>query len=238
MQKAVDHLKSKRSFNFKIRKSNKVDTEENLIDTSNPGGDLGTANLIYEEQKESNLNTMRLPSSDREDNKFFGAAKATLFALDSLRTDLSKPNLTMDDLLPCLEDVYVSKLRYKVNIKTDVLDSNLGTLIGKVEHHIIICGYKEGVNYYIESIRNTSNVPIIILAGAKHESKIKKLYKNYTNIFFYKGNPIDINTLQNANVEKAERVIILTNEDAHEGIDNDGIMIANYLQETYPKVKF
>jgi myo-inositol-1-phosphate synthase len=56
----------------------------------------------------------------------------------------------MDEILPALEEVYTSKLKYKYNLKTDVIDSNLGTLVGKVEHHIIICGYKEGVNYYIE----------------------------------------------------------------------------------------
>jgi hypothetical protein len=87
-KKAVENLKSKRSFNFKLRKQNKIDTEENLIDASNPG-DLGTANLIYEEQKESNLNTMRVPSTKNEDNKFFQTVKASLFALDSLKTDQS-----------------------------------------------------------------------------------------------------------------------------------------------------
>lgn len=215
----------------KVR-SNKIETEEVLLDDDHNARHM---NLYYEDGKEVDSIGGAL-LTERVNSIYLNKTKES--RMDSSHRITTKISSNIDHIISSLDTLYENKLQYKAHVKTDVLDWNT-SLVGELENHIIICGFKEGVSYYIEAIRNSTDVPILLIANAKWEINIKKLYTKYNNVIYFKGEPTEINCLQSANVAKAQHVIILTSqEDNKSKIDNDGVMIANYLQETYPQVKF
>ena len=150
----------------------------------------------------------------------------------------SDDKVRIDALVPSLDSIYVKMLSYKANSPTDVIDSHQ-EVQGMLENHIIVCGYKEGLSYYIKFIRNNSDVPILIIADEVYQYKIKSLYIKSNNVFYLKGVPTDINLLKNANLEKWQHVLILSHQDeSGSKLDIDGVVISNYLQEKYPHIPY
>ena len=144
----------------------------------------------------------------------------------------------INKILPCLEQNLNSYLKYKVDLNTNIIEPDTN-LEDKLENHIIVWGYKSGFEYYINAVRNASEVPILIIANSEWESKINKILKSVVNTFYLKGNPNDVKLLHLLNIEKAQHVLILTDNSNQESkIDCDWIMIANFLQENYPHIYF
>lgn len=239
--KEVEHPSLKGS--FAIPKNNflkdikrtafKVDTEEYLVE--NEKDDLGQANYYYNEQKDA-IGQISLQSASKSKNFRKISPEISLGNLSLNITDTSFTDV--NEVLEGLDNLYKNKHLYKANLKTDVIDINQN-LKEDLENHIIIWGFKEGLEYYVESIRNTTNAPICVIASLQYKAKINRLYKKFVNVFYYQGDLTDINCLQSANVSQCQHVLILTTVDGNaSNLDWDGIMIANFLQENYPHVKF
>jgi hypothetical protein len=211
----------------------KVDTEEYLMEEEKDG--LGQANYYYKEKKDA-IAQLSLQSASKLKNI---RKVSPEISLGNLSLNISETSFTdVNEILEGLDILYKNKHFYKANLKTDVIDINQN-LKDDLENHIIICGFKEGLEYYVESIRNTTNVPICVIASARYKAKINRLYKKFINVFYYQGDLTDVNCLQNANVSRCQHVLILTTVEGNSSnLDWDGIMIANFLQENYPHVKF
>ena len=73
------------------------------------------------------------------------------------------------------------RFNYEVDYFDYIIDINVHNLKGKFVNHILILGYKAGIDYIIKSIRQLSNVPICILASKTNYYAIKKAIATHNN---------------------------------------------------------
>lgn len=80
---------------------------------------------------------------------------------------------------------------------------------GVFENHILVCGYKEGLDYMIETIRRESEMPICILTDSNTKIEVIKLCNKYSYMYRFVGSSLNVNHLKNACIETAYHVVIL-----------------------------
>lgn len=243
--KEIDHLDSppppqvdKRSalINQIKRRTNKVETEDFLVDEE---AKLSKMQVNYYNDDSSNLNNASIEPISKK-SAFHKNNVSRQVPLSNITTTANskKVKIQSRSIMKCLDFSFKAMHLYKANLKSYVIDPN-NIMTDNFKNHILICGYKEGLNYYIEAIRTITNVPICIIANPKLQIKIVKLYRKYRNVFYFKDDLTDINCLEVVMVKDCQHVIILSSiEDKSSNIDFDGVMISNYLQENYPHVKF
>ena len=107
-----------------------------------------------------------------------------------------------------------------------------------ISNHIIIWGYAKGWNQFIESIREESNIPIVIISETSKRAEIINATRLYPNVIYFKGNPLKIEHLKNANINESSCVIIPSKTD-ETLIENDcnAAMIANIIKQNWPNAK-
>ena len=116
--------------------------------------------------------------------------------------------MLIEALLPNL----VEKWSYESEIKNTYIWSG-ESLENKIKHHILILGYIDGLDYYIESIRWESGIPIILVAEEKYAKSISKLLNKYEHLYYYVDNPKVAEVLKKVNIRHAYHVLILSNPD-------------------------
>ena len=114
----------------------------------------------------------------------------------------------IDAILPNL----VEKCSYETEIKNTYIWSG-ESLENKIKNHILILGYVDGLDYYIESIRWESGIPIILVAEEKYAKSISKLLNKYEYLYYYVDNPKVAEVLKKVNIRHAYHVLILSNPD-------------------------
>ena len=108
----------------------------------------------------------------------------------------------------------------------------------KFNKHIIILGYIEGLDYFIDALRRESDAPIVICDTKKNIESLKIIINKYDYVYHYVDDPKNANTLVNLNISKAKHVLIVSKlRGDNEVLDVDAILLASYIQEWYPNIK-
>ena len=108
-----------------------------------------------------------------------------------------------------------------------------------ISNHIMILGFKPGIEYIIQSVRSITDAPIWILANSTHLHAIKRMIAIYENCHHFVGQPYDIKCLANSNIEKWQFWIVVSEREESDIIkDSNAVLITNLLEEWYPSVKF
>lgn len=178
-------------------RSFKLDTNENLLDdeSNEMARQYVLANQFFDKKNDESEE-----SSDLEVPTSRGIFSSALKHSMTRRPTIVVPQkYSINNLLDSMDNIFKQMLLYKSNSKTDVVES-YQDLREIFENHIIICGYKDGISYYIKYIRNSTNAPIVIIADEEHQNKIQSLFIKNQNVFHIKGVPTDVNLLGNANV--------------------------------------
>jgi len=81
-------------------------------------------------------------------------------------------------------------------------------------------------------------MPIIIWDTKDNIESCKRLINKYEFIYLYVDDPKNADWLKNLNVSEAYHVLIISKIEEAEVLDFDAILLANYLQEWYPSVRF
>jgi hypothetical protein len=136
-----ERIKHKK-INSKPKSPNKFDTEEMMVD-----GDSNIQYPIYEEKKEhehsqnfKRLRTAQVAPIQELPKKNFNKTKdfPKIEGPKASKNDFLATPFSVLNIITTLDKILTQKLDYKVNLKTDVSDSNVTTLVGKVENHILI----------------------------------------------------------------------------------------------------
>lgn len=117
-----------------------------------------------------------------------------------------KLQLLIDGLLPNL----IRKCSFETELKETYIWSG-ASLENKIKNHILILGFVEGLDYYIESIRWESGIPIIIVAEEMYAKSISKIVNKYDYLYYYVDNPTVADVLKKVNIKEAYHVLILSN---------------------------
>ena len=75
--------------------------------------------------------------------------------------------------------------------------------------HILLCGYNRGVSFFIESVREHSQIPICILDDYEPSLSILKLMSVYEKVYYLRGSSMNAFHMKNAAVQSCHCVIIL-----------------------------
>ena len=86
--------------------------------------------------------------------------------------DFIDNNNSIYKIFPWLEQHMKNRYNYKVTLSSCIIDPDTN-IEDHIENHIIVCGFKDGLEYYINAIRNISEVPIVIIATSEWENKMK-----------------------------------------------------------------
>jgi len=104
-----------------------------------------------------------------------------------------------------------------------------------LQGHIIICGYSDGLEFFLETLRAKSLLPICVLSTDHLEMPIEKLSRKFSNVYHFKGSSLDILNLKNAGLETCLSVVILA---ARSGAsvfrDSDAVITYKLVKEFYP----
>lgn len=100
-------------------------------------------------------------------------------------------------------------------------------------------GYIEGIYYFIEFIRKESDMPILIWDDHTTIDAVRRVINKYNYVYQYVDDPKNTSSLKNLNIAGCHHVIIISKKmEENELLDFDAILLANYIQEWYPQVKF
>ena len=131
-----------------------------------------------------------------------------------------------------------SKFSYKMLLESRYSDISINNMSEFISNHIIIWGYNRGWNQFIESIREESDIPIVIISGTSKLADIMSITCMYPNVFHFNGDPLNIEHLKNANIIEAKHVIIPSKaEEDISGNDWNAVLKANIIKQNWPEVK-
>ena len=131
-----------------------------------------------------------------------------------------------------------SKFSYKMLLESRYSDISENNMSDFISNHIIIWGYNHGWNQFIESIREESDIPIVIISDKSRLADIMSVSWIYPNIIHFNGDPLNIEHLKNANIIEAKHVIIPSKaEDNISGNDCNAVLKANIIKQNWPEVK-
>ena len=134
--------------------------------------------------------------------------------------------------------IFKSKFSYITQMNSRYYDISETDMKEFVSNHIIIWGYNKGCNQFIESIREETNIPIVIISDSSKRAEIINATRVYTNTFYFKGNPLTIEHLKNANIAESFHVIIPSKtEDIINENDWNAVIKANMIKQNWPEVK-
>ncbi|CAI2387773.1 unnamed protein product [Moneuplotes crassus] len=167
------------------------------------------------------------PHSNQKDKFLFGDDEPSEIELEEAK----------QPILELIKNLIVDKHSYFNQIKEDVLWAGTD-LSGRINKHIVILGYVEGLDYFIDAVRRESDIPIIICDIVQKIEPIKRVINRFEYVYQYVDEPRDVNCINKLNISAAHHVLIVSNITKEtEGLDIDAILLASYIQEWYPNVK-
>lgn len=139
-----------------------------------------------QKQSENMMISLKKPKMPSQRKKKLGAffQQEDSNSTSSEETVNPKQRELIDSLLPSI----VSKCSYETELKDTYIWSG-ASLENKIKNHILILGYVDGLDYYLESIRWESGIPIIICAEERYAKSISKLLNKYDYLYYYVDNP-------------------------------------------------
>jgi hypothetical protein len=129
------------------------------------------------------------------------------------------------------------KFAYTMLCEKRNVDISIEDMKDSISNHIILCGYNRGCNQFIESIREETDIPIVIISDTSNMAEIANVALMYPNILFFEGDPMNIEHLENANIDECNHVVIPSNceEEICES-DCNSIIKANIIKQNWPQV--
>ena len=91
-----------------------------------------------------------------------------------------------------------------------------GTIL-KIENHIVIIGYNDGIVHLVHSIRKKTDMPIVFFCNEDIQVDIIKLNHLYgsKSIKHFWGDPLNVDHLKTASIRNSYAVIVLYHHDDH-----------------------
>jgi len=123
-----------------------------------------------------------------------------------------------------LKTNYSTKFKF---FKNKLIDLEKQTKCRKYSDHILILGYQDNISNLLKYLfYSFPKKKICIVSRYDDEATILKLLKQYKNLYFLKGEPIDPNILINAGVKNAYYLIFLCET-------NKSIKSKHFFEDTY-----
>lgn len=122
-------------------------------------------------------------------------------------------------------------------------DVNNEDLKGRIENHIVVCGFHKGLRHFVKSVRNCSNIPICFLFEGETPLTLQKMYTQYKGLLHFQGSADDLTCLTNASVASALHVIVLATINSRTKKDKRGlrdartVMAARLILNFFPQVQ-
>ena len=201
-------------FSINIRSSNSSDNFPVFSPLKEPM--MGGVNDTFSDRLDSEVHSDR--SSEISSRSFSTIAPRSRLCLIRDHEDFDKSigNKKFDKILShSFNDLLHRKFDY--SLKCETRDVKNGE---DISNHILLLGYTRGLNQFIDSIREETDIPICIMTNTSSMAEIKNIALLHPNILLLEGDPMDLEHLKNANISKALHVVIpcLAEEDLH-GID-------------------
>lgn len=220
-----EDIKSFKSQNTSFYNNNNLNSEQNIsgINQNNYYKKmqlLNSSGSVFEKNEEEN------------DNKSKKSKKGIIYDKTKFKSKNTKRNL---DFLNKFEHIYDKSITAEINKKNEEHYSELRNLVYKstedeyiFEHrifeldkvnaqeifsnHILIIGYQDALDKFVKLISyHFPNKPICFLGTEEQRDLICiKLLKQYKNVYFFQGDPINPFHLLNAGLNNANQVIILS----------------------------
>ena len=112
-------------------------------------------------------------------------------------------SLIIQGIKPQLARMY--DYRCAVNQTSPIFDLSSASLQRQLGNHILICGgHKNGLEFLLEEVRKYSDVPICLMTQQEDFSEtFNRAACKFTNVYWFKGNPMNLRHLKNANLKQA-----------------------------------
>eukprot|EP00347_Sterkiella_histriomuscorum_P005816 403355161 len=119
----------------------------------------------------------------------------------------------------------------------DLSQTNVNKQIGN--HIIIYGGQKHGLEFFVEEIRKLSDVPLCIFSQSEEmEEQFCRMTAKFNNIFFFRGNVLNIRHMRNANVKQAQAIVVLSYKSPEFPFgDCQSVIVTQFIRGLYPQKK-
>lgn len=156
---------------------------------------------------------------------------------------LNEPAQRIDTFLIQSINHQLNKLfdyRCSLNQQGKIVDLSVNSVVKQIGNHIIICGGQQsGLDYFLEEIRRWSDVPLCILSQSEDmEAHFMRMTAKFNNIFFFKGDMLNLRHVRHANMKNAQAVVVLSNKSEENPFgDSNSLVVTQFIRGLFPQKK-
>jgi len=117
--------------------------------------------------------------------------------------------------------------------------------VSQLQGHIILCGKVQGLDSFLKPLRAITRQPVLMMHPEPPKGPEVLAMNTYSNVFYYKGSPLEVSDMRRCGADKAHVVVILCDaagyfieKNSNRSVDTFATFVANVVDNYFPRTRW